>query len=403
MIGVVALPVLFLGGRLPKSRALLALSLFVYWALLVSLVWFMLDMNMNSFVDWRLRLLGFTRQLSALFLGISVFVVVRSLVLYVAPAQIIWLMLTGIIPAALVALLNTWYLVSGLDPVAEMVYFIRKVVVPLGYHDPIRVSGLSSEPAHYGLFLGGYALPVMFAAWDMRIVRRTWLLGAIAAILLTVLFTNSATGLMAVFLCLLTSALIGLGRRLSLALGAGVLAALVYFVSSGNAWYLEAQLEKILRSGNPSMSATTRLFSTIGPLTKFPEKPWLLVGVGLGGTSVHLDDLVPEVVVQDIREVSYEDQPGLKTLWGKIVAETGVFGAILFGAFGLEALKGALFISRIAHGTGSSHIGKSAVSALTTLLLIHAIGFGAYTFPYLWLWAGLADGFGVIGRRQIRC
>jgi O-antigen ligase len=179
-------------------------------------------------------------------------------------------------------------------------------------------------------------------------------------------------------------------------------AVVLYLLSYGHFWYAQAQLET-LTSDRPSLSVTTRLFSTVGPFMVLPEKPWVLIGVGLGGTSLHLDDLVPAVVVEDIKEVSWENQPGLKTLWGKILGETGLVGTILFGAFTLATLRAALSASRAVSDIGFLSISRAAALALIALIITHAIGFGAYTFPYLWFWAGLADGIGLIGKQQLQC
>jgi len=272
-------------------------------------------------------------------------------------------------------------------------------VVPFGFHDPTRIAGLASEPADYGLFVAGYALPAVFAAWSLRACRPVWLLLLAAALLVTGVFTNSATGLMAVFVTLLIGLLLGPARALALSLCLGATGALAYFVESGEAWYLASQLTMTLQS-EPTLSFTTRVFSTLGPLMVLSENPLVVIGFGLGGSSVHLFEVVPQAVAQQILEVSWEDAPTLKTLWGKILAETGIVGGILFAVFGLAAVRRALSASRLADDVALAHASRAAASGLLATLLIHVVGFGAYTFPYLWLLAGLCDGFGLVALRK---
>jgi hypothetical protein len=310
-------------------------------------------------------------------------------------------MVWGIVPSLILGVLGVLCIETGSGQIASLLLAIRRFMVPNGAHDVTRISGLASEPSHYGLFVGAYALPAVFAAWSTRAFRPRWLVLLLGLLLVTVIYTNSGTGLAAVFLSLLVAALFGPGKGLALGLCLGAAAALAYFIATGKAWYLTYHLT-MLAVGEPTVSFTTRTLSTLGPLVALREDPLVLVGVGLGGTSVRLEDVVPVAVAQQIREVSWEGNPTLKTLWGKILAETGVLGAVFFAAFALAALRRGLSASRLARGAALAHASKSAASALLASLLIHAIGFGTYTFPYLWLWAGLADGFGAVAKREER-
>ncbi|HXH14065.1 MAG TPA: hypothetical protein VNP04_30405 [Alphaproteobacteria bacterium] len=399
VMAAITLPLVYLRAQPKKSRPLWALMAFLCWALLISLVGLLWDLNVSEAPPF--RLIAFLRQAVGLLLGLSVFLVGRRIAAAVPLRRLMLFMVWGTIPSIAVGILEAVSIVTGSSRLTAILEFGRRFLVPSGYLDVARVSGLSSEPSHYGFFAGAFALPVLFASWRTQLIHRGWLLLLLGALLASVLYTNSTVSLFAVYVFLLLSAVLGPARKLAVALSLVLTVALAAVVASGGGWYLTYQIGAIA-GGSPTVSFTTRAFSTLGPVLALRENPWGAVGFGLGGVSTHYQDILSEDVAQQMGEVSREGIPALKTLWGKVIAETGIVGALLFGVFVVASMGSAVRTSRMARDHGLVYGGRLIALGIVTCALVQAVGFGAYTFPYLWLWAGLGDGVWTLTRARQR-
>lgn len=81
----------------------------------------------------------------------------------------------------------------------------------------------------------------------------------------------------------------------------------------------------------------------------------------------------------------------LRTLLGRIFAETGLVGVVLFAS--IIPMAGREL--RRAYLRQTDEVGKallmSARLALVALLLGHTIGHGSLALPYLWFWLAVID------------
>jgi len=142
--------------------------------------------------------------------------------------------------------------------------------------------------------------------------------------------------------------------------------------------------------GEWSLSITNRFYSTFGPFINSLSS-YTLIGYGLGGTATHFPEIIPANAQEDIAAVSWEAMPNLRSLIGRILAEAGLIGLLLFAAIIILSLKEL----QHAHWASTDRLTrvflKSARFALLSFLVGITLGHGSFALPYLWFWLAFVD------------
>jgi hypothetical protein len=134
----------------------------------------------------------------------------------------------------------------------------------------------------------------------------------------------------------------------------------------------------------------------------FNQFPWL--GVGLGNAGFFFPQLAPSMgwSSAEIRNVLYyfTQLPNVKSLWFRLLAETGLLGFSVYIAWFYTLYQSSRF---------SQHHPEAAVKTLAfagQLALLAFIGEGfsidSFAMPYFWVMAGIVAGTALMFRQQIR-
>lgn len=385
LVALVALPLALRRFRI--TPLFLAVLAFFAYVLLHSVLALIVDFGMIG--QPVARATTWVRQLLALTAGLSVFLVLRVALQGSSEARIRRLVLLGAAPAVAVGLVNLVWGVTGSGAAAAVVRGVRSIVAPHGFTAPFRASGLSLEPALFALFLGLVVIPMLVLGLrESR--RKALLLAYLFLVLLAFAWTLSATGAAVLFI------LCGLGvlwgpERLTFggALGAAAVGVVLLVLAVPNN-YAVAQVGSLFR-GELDLSATTKFFSTLEPVTRMPSS-LVPIGYGLGGSPFHLDDVLSETTYRDIVSISWQNAPNLKTLWGRVLTETGLFGVALILAIVVTAAWQARSLSRRALPQ-EGRLALMAVPVAVAYLLgaTAASGLGSFALPTLWFWLAVLD------------
>jgi len=120
-----------------------------------------------------------------------------------------------------------------------------------------------------------------------------------------------------------------------------------------------------------------------------------VLGVGLGNSGFYFRQVIP-ATGYDLLDVlgAVGELPGSfpnpKSLWFRLVAETGVIGFVLFGTWLLVVGACAWELMRRSAGLAAV-IGLAALLSLAALL-VEGFSLDTFALPYLWLLPGLATG-----------
>jgi len=130
----------------------------------------------------------------------------------------------------------------------------------------------------------------------------------------------------------------------------------------------------------------------------FEEHPWL--GVGLGGSGLYLYDHLPEWSRTELRDVAYalspEHRPVLnpKSMYPRLLAETGIVGLAAFVAFVLGVLARAEGLAR-RREPQARFVGVAGwwlVAAMTVRWFTQ----DALSLPTFWIVAGIVLAFAAV-------
>ena len=122
----------------------------------------------------------------------------------------------------------------------------------------------------------------------------------------------------------------------------------------------------------------------------FTDHP--LMGVGLGNAGFYFEQKMPAYgwFLIEVRRLMFRENVllNIKSLWVRLLAETGVVGFVLF----LTWLLMLMFSSRHAESLSNRHSGSVGLMGLLMLAALLAEGFSidSFALPYLWFTAGLA-------------
>jgi hypothetical protein len=132
----------------------------------------------------------------------------------------------------------------------------------------------------------------------------------------------------------------------------------------------------------------------------FSQYPWL--GVGLGNSGFFFPKMAPAIgwATFEIRNVLFylPQLPNIKSLWFRLLAETGLVGFSIF----LSWLYVLFQSSRFSHHHKDPIIKTFAFSGQLALLAFIGEGFSidSFAMPYFWVIAGLIAGIAMIFRKE---
>lgn len=386
LICSLALPLVLLLYPQYPSNVLIAVGVFAGYAVLHSLIWVLLDEYAASDMS-QMRLEATVRQLLALFGGLSVFLVLRTLFVRLPDRILTHWMLWWSIPSLLLATLNILWGITGLSGFGDIVVGVRSALVPGGYIDPHRATGLSLEPAYFAIYLVIVVLPACLLTLTeygrgRRLLYRIWLVLAVISLAWTFsLIGFFLVGAMAAAIFLMAE----FRQKFKLAAGfvvvVGILASISLFAPNN---YLIAQFEHVrtLMSGEGAYNDSSGdiYYSNLGPVMALPHS-LVILGYGLGGSAIHLDDILPEEGRDLIARIRWEELPQLGTLAGRVLADLGLIGIALLGVvFWVVWRKIDRLPQRALHR-----------ALWLGLLLAIVVKLGSFAFPYLWVWLAYWD------------
>jgi len=373
----------FILTRIQKTPLMQAIVIFVIFAVCHSLIALFIDVVILG--QEIVRIYSWARQVAALSGGVAVFFVLRVAFPHTSHRVLLKGVFMGAIPAIALSLVNIVWGLTGNGVAETIVMSVRPL---LGHTSPSRVSGFSLEPASFAFYLAVVVFPISIAMLQLS-KRRILLLIFLLLGGLTFAWTLSATGFAILLSMLIIGAIFGPKRRLFLWLLIGALTALAVIFFSSPHVYVVRQLHSLL-SGNPSLSVTTRLYSTFGPISSVLDS-YTLLGYGLGGTATHLSEIMPAVAQADIALVTWQDMPNLKTLTGRLLAETGIFGISLAGlALGIAFWEMHLLL-KVHYNEFERLLLESGNLAFVGLIVGHSTAHGSFALPYLWFWLAIID------------
>lgn len=134
----------------------------------------------------------------------------------------------------------------------------------------------------------------------------------------------------------------------------------------------------------------------------FGEFP--LFGVGLGNTGFFFAQNFPSIgyATYEIRDVIYRfpGLPNVKSLWVRLLSETGVAGFSIFLAWLFVLWQSA----RLTHHSPKRLFKSLALAGQLALIALVAEGFSidSFALPYLWVSAGLISASGCLYRKEVK-
>lgn len=359
--------------------------LFAVFVLLHSVVALFIDLTALGAEE--VRVLAWARQVTALVAGLSVFLVLRRALIYVTDKFIIHALIIGALPALVVALLNVFWGLTGSSLAGNVVTAIRSTLTK-GSIISMRASGLSLEPSFFALYLTTIVIPTIFVAFTMFKRKLLWLTLAVFT-LIAFTWTGSVTGLVVLLTLMLIGRLLGPRRDLfTIAVGV-TLVSVSFFIHLFPSNYAVAQIHSLL-SGNWTVSIIDRFYSTVGPVIRLFSS-YTSLGYGLGGITTHFSEVVPAFAQPAIASVRWEAMPNLGSLIGRVLAETGLMGLLLFAMIIFISVRELKYICRESTDRLEIFFLKVARLSLFAFLVGSAIGHGSFALPYLWFWLAVID------------
>lgn len=283
-----------------------------------------------------------------------------------------------------------------------------------------RVSGMAYEPAWLAGQIVTVYLPFLFASLltRVRVTRFKWLeivLLGFAALLLLATFSRGGL-LIGIVASILTFLLAG---------RAELRAMWGWFISGfqrGGKWFLRVAVLFLIFGGLIGAGVflsqkgyITRLFNTqaesveefiiknsagaraaytFGALGAYDESP--LTGVGLGASGLYIYDNLPDwsltTVPEIARQLSPESRlyPTPKNMYARLLAETGLFGFILYFSF-LFSMLGDSLMGLQANKPFMRYLGIAGLFSLIAIALYNNTQ-DSFATPSLWLIPGIVTG-----------
>src|SRR5688572_4384713 len=283
-----------------------------------------------------------------------------------------------------------------------------------------RVSGMAYEPAWLAGQIVTMYLPFLFASLltRLRVTRFKWLeivLLGFAALLLLATFSRGGLliGIVGSILTFLFAGraelraiwgwfISGFQRGGKWFLRVAVL--LIIFGALAGAGIFLSQKGYITRLFNTQAesveefiiknSAGARAAYTFGALGAYDESP--LIGVGLGASGLYIYDNLPDwsltTVPEIARQLSPENRlyPTPKNMYARLLAETGIFGFILYLSF-LFIVLGDSLIGLQNNKLSLRYLGIAGLFSLIAIALYNNTQ-DSFATPNIWLIPGIVAG-----------
>jgi len=293
-----------------------------------------------------------------------------------------------------------------------------------------RISGFTYEPHWFSDQILVLLLPWLLAAvlsgytvfhWRWRWLTIEWLLLGCSILILP--FTYSRTGLVNLAILILVSLLL-FGPRLwrkknanpsktgktvlwrlpifssflVILLVGVILAFPIYFIGTKNPFF--ARLWSYWGKENASMSdymaylgLDARISYGLTAYNTYLSYP--ILGVGVGNYVFYFEEMLPYRPVAQIPEVLHMITPEAgqdrlitsKNFYLRVLAETGILGAITFAAFAIANLGSALYL-RLSDDKEWKYWGTASLCGLVAFIL-SALTFDSFAFPNMWVLFGL--------------
>ena len=283
-----------------------------------------------------------------------------------------------------------------------------------------RISGMTYEPAWLAGQIVTVYLPWLFASLltRVRVTRFKWLevtLLGFAALLLLATFSRGGL-LIAVGASMLTFLIAGRdelraawnwlisgfrsGSQLFLRLGVlvllftGLVGAGFFLSQKGYITRLFSTQADSLEDFIIKNSAGARAAYTFGALGAFDQSPF--TGVGLGASGFYIYDNLPDwamtTVPEIARQLSPENRlyPTPKNMYARLLAETGLFGFVLYLSF-LFSIIGDALIGIQSKNQFIRYLGIAGLFSLIAIALYNNTQ-DSFATPNIWLIPGVAAG-----------
>jgi hypothetical protein len=287
-----------------------------------------------------------------------------------------------------------------------------------------RISGLTYEPHWFAEQIILLMLPYSLAAvlhnytvfrWRWRRLTLEWLLLIMAIVILP--FTFSRAGLLNLIITLVLTGLLlwprnhrtssfqpasrasfWTRRALEIAAVCALVITPIYFIGAKNPFF--ARIWGYWNTPNASLTGylsylgfDARLVYAQAAYNTYQAHP--ITGVGLGNYAFYFEEMLPYRPIFEVPEILYMVTPELgrdrlitsKNFYLRIMAETGILGAITFLVFMLVNLGYALYL-RLSPEKEWKYWGTASLCGLIAFAL-SALTFDSFVIPNMWVVLGL--------------
>jgi hypothetical protein len=116
--------------------------------------------------------------------------------------------------------------------------------------------------------------------------------------------------------------------------------------------------------------------------------------------SLHFNEVMPEKQRAEIMAVRWKELPNLSTLLGRIFAEIGTLGLLMFVFFIYVTFREVQdLIRKRGSPRAVATLTASRIGFIVTLVSL-ANAFGSFHMPYLWLWMAVIDSRYILMKKQ---
>ena len=350
---------------LKLTPILKGLILYLFFATVVTVIYFIVELFKGDSEVLTLRALNFLRQFSAYSLGLMLFIILRKIFLKLDYEIVLRYCIYAIIPISIFSFL------------IDIPFFI---VDPNEY----RIQSYFSEPSH----LCEYLVQIIFASIyiylglpNRKLSKSKLALFFILGLILMAL-TSSTTGFIRFFLLLIGIILFENNKYLKIAFFFFMFFLCVggfYYYTQIADTYLARVLTDLQDSKDDIASFVDRFYSFIGPISHlFISK--VSIGYGLGGDTIYYKEFYPNEFIEIVKLVK-DGGFNIVSFWGKILVYTGFIGIIIWIVIIIKALR-----------IIKNEIPFNKIAAVLFSIFIHGfIGSGAFLFVHTWFWLAFID------------
>lgn len=337
--------------------------------------------------------ISFLRQAISLTIGIICFFVLRGFFFYFGYKAVKWIIL-GSIPTLLICIIQISSYFVGFYQGVDFIDQLRFMILGphISHNLGVRVSGLTAEPSHLGAYLSLILVPAIFLLFNRNsqaVISRKMLKTILFLTLLCLFFTISGTTIIIILAMTISYFVISKQysfKNISIFIFFSAVVIVSVAIIPNN--YV---LHQFINFSDGGLSWVGKYGSSLGPIIMVGETGNIF-GYGLGGTQSNIQNILPQewreflIKLDDNR--TDPDNMRLKTLLGKIVAEMGLVGLLIFTAIIIKAIS----LTKINH-QGEKNI---LIPTIIGVFVASSSGnIGSFAHPFLWLWIAFIDGLRV--------